>query len=958
MNDSLDHQEENGIIDSDKVIIPNSNFMRQHRDVQSEKFYQPENDSNKNYHRIYKRAVTDIHSNISRVMHNYNETRNNSNLNPPYAVFPEILVYVDKTLLRQFGYDYVKTVAYILTLWNGADLSFRELKKPHVRLNIAGIVLCLDQIVPINQFVTRDTLQKFSTFMYNEDQFVLKRDYDIAVLMGTDPDLHEAEIDNTIFSGIHTAARELGHLFGAPLDGDSSVKTLLSAPEAADCSFEDGYLMSNKSFDQKQFYFSTCTKKIMTYFFRQNSSSCFHNNPKLKRNDKQILRILPGKHMTLDQQCQKRGYAKAYEVNPGICSNITCLVDVNKFQREKATVFVAALEGTPCGTDKFCIRGECVEVTFIKRRKDLDASILFPSNLLDLKSSTASSEDITVPSVETTSHNTIATLNHTSEIDTNLTESATAKVYTLLTAPSNNTTTASDEITSHESTNSFHSTTVQNNVANLNNLTSLASSEEVTAPTTETTSQKTIANMNDTSEIDTNLTDCATSSTLLTETTNGTMAPSVEVTTHESLNNIDGITIGNNVTNLTDLTTSTASSKDVTALSVETTSYDTVTNLNDTSDIDTNLNDSAATTISTFLTASSDDTTVPSVKITSHESTNSFDITTVQNNVTNLNDLLRSSASSEEVTAPTTETTSQKTIANMNETSEIDTNLTDSATSSTLLTETTNGTMAPSVEVTTHESLNNIDGITIGNNVTNLTDLTTSTASSKDVTALSVGTTSYDTVTNLNDTSDIDTNLNDSAATTISTFLTASCDDTTVPSVKITSHESTNSFDITTVQNNVTNLNDLLRSPASSEEVTATTVKTASRDTIAELNDTSEIVTNVTDIATSSALLTESYNDTMAPSVEVTTHESINNIDGTTERNNEVPVLSSEVHFQLDYKESINAKTLSGLENSVWKNMKASLSMVMSTMTMINGVSQMKEIVKKGKNKLSFSACN
>lgn len=44
--------------------------------------------------------------------------------------------------LRYFDNDTVKTVAYTLTLWNGADLNFRDIKNPSVRLSIVGIVIC------------------------------------------------------------------------------------------------------------------------------------------------------------------------------------------------------------------------------------------------------------------------------------------------------------------------------------------------------------------------------------------------------------------------------------------------------------------------------------------------------------------------------------------------------------------------------------------------------------------------------------------------------------------------------------------------------------------------------------------------------------------------------------------------------------------------------------------------
>ncbi|XP_051160252.1 uncharacterized protein LOC127280914 isoform X37 [Leptopilina boulardi] len=304
-----------------------------------------------------------------------NEPINVSNLS---TVYPEILVYVDKTLFRHFDYDIEKTVIYTLTLWNGVDLDFRELQNPSVRLNIAGIVLCQDQPLGNDPFrVYSKKLDEFGKFMYNQDQFKLGKDYDIAVLLGADPlfnsgtagraflgstcvnNTYEQKIastaiilDNTAFSGINTASHELGHLFGAPHDGEKDDST------AKHCSFYDGYIMSYTTIDEKQYYFSTCSKKIMSNYLRSEAPKCIRNNPLVNETNEQMLRILPGKFMTIDEQCQRQGYLRAYDVNPVSCKTIQC-----KRVEPGATAFssIAALEGTPCYIGKYCLRGECVE---------------------------------------------------------------------------------------------------------------------------------------------------------------------------------------------------------------------------------------------------------------------------------------------------------------------------------------------------------------------------------------------------------------------------------------------------------------------------------------------------------------------------------------------------------------------------------------------------------------------
>ncbi|XP_051160217.1 uncharacterized protein LOC127280914 isoform X5 [Leptopilina boulardi] len=322
-----------------------------------------------------------------------NEPINVSNLS---TVYPEILVYVDKTLFRHFDYDIEKTVIYTLTLWNGVDLDFRELQNPSVRLNIAGIVLCQDQPLGNDPFrVYSKKLDEFGKFMYNQDQFKLGKDYDIAVLLGADPlfnsgtagraflgstcvnNTYEQKIastaiilDNTAFSGINTASHELGHLFGAPHDGEKDDST------AKHCSFYDGYIMSYTTIDEKQYYFSTCSKKIMSNYLRSEAPKCIRNNPLVNETNEQMLRILPGKFMTIDEQCQRQGYLRAYDVNPVSCKTIQC-----KRVEPGATAFssIAALEGTPCYIGKYCLRGECVKVNFNTTENNKHSKELFPS---------------------------------------------------------------------------------------------------------------------------------------------------------------------------------------------------------------------------------------------------------------------------------------------------------------------------------------------------------------------------------------------------------------------------------------------------------------------------------------------------------------------------------------------------------------------------------------------------
>ncbi|XP_043470243.1 uncharacterized protein LOC122503677 [Leptopilina heterotoma] len=386
----------NGIINSNVIIHPISHLIRKRRDAKPYSEY--ENDNINNYHVIYKRDISSFYDHDDNNEES-NEITEDLNLETPDIVYPEILVFVDITLYERFQMDIEKTVAYTLTLFNGADLTYRVMKKPLVRFNIAGIVLCRNQPVPNKPYhIFPNVSTLFSKFMYNEHQFKMGKDYDIAVLMGSNPDFtsgvagyatvggaclksnDEKEIystaimlDDTLFSGINIAAHELGHLFGSPHDGDSA-KRNSNLPGAEACPEDEGYLMSTRADAKNQYHFSSCSKKVMSHFFSQETAKCLLNNPAEHRNDEQMLRILPGKLLPIDEQCRRLGYAKAGEINPSICSGIKCIAHNNTLYTNTQW----ALEGTPCDLNKFCLRGECADVPFNETKANLGPNILFP----------------------------------------------------------------------------------------------------------------------------------------------------------------------------------------------------------------------------------------------------------------------------------------------------------------------------------------------------------------------------------------------------------------------------------------------------------------------------------------------------------------------------------------------------------------------------------------------------
>ncbi|KAL1433580.1 hypothetical protein MTO96_012414 [Rhipicephalus appendiculatus] len=106
------------------------------------------------------------------------------------------------------------------------------------------------------------------------------------------------EDDAGLFSGVHTAAHELGHLLSSHHDGEGS---------SSSCPAKDGYLMNPYKSGRNLFHFSNCSKRAIAAFLRSGYSYCLKDNNKRRHraffpNDTMPL---PGQVMSGDEYCKR-----------------------------------------------------------------------------------------------------------------------------------------------------------------------------------------------------------------------------------------------------------------------------------------------------------------------------------------------------------------------------------------------------------------------------------------------------------------------------------------------------------------------------------------------------------------------------------------------------------------------------------------------------------------------------
>ncbi|XP_058790944.1 A disintegrin and metalloproteinase with thrombospondin motifs like [Phymastichus coffea] len=299
---------------------------------------------------------------------------------PLKVFYPEILVVLDASIYKHLGQDPHLAMNYLVPFWNGVDLRYSVLKSPEVKLNIAGVILAQDEMALkfihnnlddsgriqakkalVDAGIYFDTEAKYIT---SKDMVVIMTKRDICSLKTTNycksSALGKAFTgkacskrkntaileDNGGYAGIITATHEIGHLLGLPHDGED---------DAIACSMKDGYIMASAKFRSvNSLCWSPCSKNLLEESASLTVSNCLENRP--KNIGGTVIRPLPGKFLTLDEQCLARG-GKPCIFNETVCWKLHCTKSMINM---KCVGKAPAAEGSTCGKGLHCINGACV----------------------------------------------------------------------------------------------------------------------------------------------------------------------------------------------------------------------------------------------------------------------------------------------------------------------------------------------------------------------------------------------------------------------------------------------------------------------------------------------------------------------------------------------------------------------------------------------------------------------
>ncbi|XP_026149480.1 A disintegrin and metalloproteinase with thrombospondin motifs 16 isoform X1 [Mastacembelus armatus] len=284
----------------------------------------------------------------------------------------ETLVVVDRKMMDSHGHKNITT--YVLTVLNMVSSLFKDgTIGGNINIVIVGLVLLdEDQDGLVINHHADHTLNSFchwqSTLRGTEgrhhDHAILLTGLDIcswknepcdtlgfAPISGMCSKYRSCTVNEDTGLGLaFTIAHESGHNFGMVHDGEGNV-----------CKKSEGNIMSPTLAGHNGiFSWSACSRQYLSRFLNSAQALCLSDEPRAVE-EYRYPEKLPGELYDSDTQCKWQFGEKAklctLDFKKDICKALWC----HRVGRKCETKFMPAAEGSACGPDMWCRRGQCVK---------------------------------------------------------------------------------------------------------------------------------------------------------------------------------------------------------------------------------------------------------------------------------------------------------------------------------------------------------------------------------------------------------------------------------------------------------------------------------------------------------------------------------------------------------------------------------------------------------------------
>ncbi|XP_049512623.1 venom metalloproteinase antarease-like TtrivMP_A [Dermacentor silvarum] len=310
----------------------------------------------------------------------------------PATVEVELFVTVDTFHSKHFR-NTTKLIVYVCIIVNTVNLWLAETNQPRIQLLLTGVetsegepylkskgqfVSAEETIAELNNYATQNKERHGNPdilyLMSGRDLYGNRNGRQDRTLRGLGYNsglcaryrVALGEDKAGTYSGIDTAAHEIGHLLGATHDGSPPEPKYPGKPDSLMCPVYYGYLMSYFKRGPASHHYSSCSLAQMQYFVRRVTPSCWEVNAKKIYN---VTKKYPGMTMTPEVYCQRLfPHEQNVTADPFEWFKTTCMVRClynpsGEVVHTGRAMYkdVEALEYTPCGQGKACIQGICTE---------------------------------------------------------------------------------------------------------------------------------------------------------------------------------------------------------------------------------------------------------------------------------------------------------------------------------------------------------------------------------------------------------------------------------------------------------------------------------------------------------------------------------------------------------------------------------------------------------------------
>ncbi|XP_054638948.1 A disintegrin and metalloproteinase with thrombospondin motifs 16 isoform X1 [Dunckerocampus dactyliophorus] len=284
----------------------------------------------------------------------------------------ETLVVVDRKMMDNHGHENITT--YVLTVLNMVSSLFKDgTIGGSINIVIVGLVLLdEEQDGLVISHHADHTLNSFCQWQstlggregQRHDHAILLTGFDIcswknepcdtlgfAPISGMCSKYRSCTINEDTGLGLaFTIAHESGHNFGMVHDGEGNI-----------CKKSEGNIMSPTLAGHNGiFSWSACSRQYLSRFLNSAQALCLSDEPQGVK-EYRYPEKLPGELYDADTQCKWQFGEKAklctLDFKKDICKALWC----HRVGRKCETKFMPAAEGSACGPDMWCRRGQCVK---------------------------------------------------------------------------------------------------------------------------------------------------------------------------------------------------------------------------------------------------------------------------------------------------------------------------------------------------------------------------------------------------------------------------------------------------------------------------------------------------------------------------------------------------------------------------------------------------------------------